>query len=572
MHTQNVEPIMVPLPYFNNNGVASKRILVKPNPIPERTNEAGVILPENTGKVAERGTVASADPSSFMKPGDQVDYKLIERGPAAESFLVDIDNVTYHLLFENEIWACNDIPLHRLFIEPRSGIEIGESGLIAPDDALGLLQYGTVRVAPLNSEFKAGDEVGYRRNEQNIYPHVTLDDGKRLEVLFENEVYTINGKVSSYRMIIKIDKVAQNRKRSRKGNGLLLHKNFIHMKRNLQWGIVKEIGEKAAEMYPGVTPGSYVAVHHFIEHHQHRLIGEGKNKKGEVISEYRILDCADLIDREVYAKMDITIRTSKDDPRMVEKIHPFGDLYFAEWNFNLMKCDAVKDKPIDDAEKFSFDLSKYRDLEEMRGYIDTKKKAAAARYAAPYNSLVTQIERFNPAIKEEKDHRDALETKIEELKRSADFIGNQLNKNYLVACKVIAPDAPYPYVVTTYKELYHIDLFDKRYLVVYPQFILGYLKSKSNMTHVHNYVPIADKVLIEPINEDKEHSILIPKNIAAERPSRGKVISVGPGTNSVEMLVTEGDIVNYRSRTATEIEFEEGKYLIMGHNDLLGVL
>lgn len=568
MHTQKEEPIMVPLPYFNSSGLPSRRVLVKPTIIPETTNEAGVLLPENAGRVCEQGVIVGVGIGSTLQIREEVTYKLIERGPSAESYLIDIDGVIYHQLFENEIWTHSEIPLNRVFVEVHSGLEIGDAGIVVPDEALGILQYGTVRVAPVDSIMKSGDEIGYRRNEQAIYPTVTLN-GKKMEVLMEPEVYTINGNVSPYRIIVRIDKVAQNLKRRRKENGLLLHPNFIHMKRNLQYGIVHEIGEKAALMYAGVEKGDCIAIHHFIEHQGHRLIGTTKNKKGDITSEFRILECFDRNDQQVYAKFNIIKGTNSTS---IASVIPYGNLFFLEWNYNILHSTPVQEAQIDDVQRFSFDISRQCDLEEMRAYIDTKKKAASERYASAYNGLVAQIERLNPEIKDQKDHRDVLETKIEYLKRSADYIGHQLNVNYLAVCKVVAPRSEYAYAVTSYKELYPIDLFNKRYLVAYSQFILGYLKTKSDMTHVGNFVPIADKVLIEPLSETTENAILIPEGIAAERPSKGRVVSCGPGTSSVEMVVSPGDVVTFRKRGATEIIFHEGAHLLMPQNDLLGVL
>ena len=55
--------------------------------------------------------------------------------------------------------------------------------------------------------------------------------------------------------------------------------------------------------------------------------------------------------------------------------------------------------------------------------------------------------------------------------------------------------------------------------------------------------PLADRVLVSPIEaEQKVGGIIIP-DTAKEKPQRGKVIAVGNGTKDEEMVLKSGDEV-----------------------------
>ncbi len=85
--------------------------------------------------------------------------------------------------------------------------------------------------------------------------------------------------------------------------------------------------------------------------------------------------------------------------------------------------------------------------------------------------------------------------------------------------------------------------------------------------------PLADRVLIEPTEAEAKTSggILIPDS-AQEKPQKGKVIAVGPGTKDVEMEVKVGDTVLYGKYSGTEINVDNKDYLIMRQSDIIAIL
>lgn len=84
--------------------------------------------------------------------------------------------------------------------------------------------------------------------------------------------------------------------------------------------------------------------------------------------------------------------------------------------------------------------------------------------------------------------------------------------------------------------------------------------------------PLADRVLVLPIEaEQKVGGIIIP-DTAKEKPQRGKVVAVGNGTKDEDMILKVGDEVFYGKYAGTEIENEDEKYLMMRQSDVLAIV
>ncbi len=90
--------------------------------------------------------------------------------------------------------------------------------------------------------------------------------------------------------------------------------------------------------------------------------------------------------------------------------------------------------------------------------------------------------------------------------------------------------------------------------------------------------PLQDRVLVQRVEEESKSAggIIIPDN-HAEKPSRGKIISVGQGYRKDDgsfsaLSVKEGDVVLFGKYAGTEIKVDGQDYLIMKEDDLLGIL
>lgn len=85
--------------------------------------------------------------------------------------------------------------------------------------------------------------------------------------------------------------------------------------------------------------------------------------------------------------------------------------------------------------------------------------------------------------------------------------------------------------------------------------------------------PLADRVLVAPAAaETKTSSGIIIPDTAKEKPQKGTVVAVGPGTKDQPVTVKVGDQVLYGKYSGTELQHEGEDYLIMRESDLLAIV
>ncbi len=90
-----------------------------------------------------------------------------------------------------------------------------------------------------------------------------------------------------------------------------------------------------------------------------------------------------------------------------------------------------------------------------------------------------------------------------------------------------------------------------------------------------NLKPLGDRLIVEVLEEEETTSsgIVLP-DTAKEKPQRGKVLAVGPGSrddsgNFVAMDLEEGDEVVFSKYGGTEIRVGVDEYLILRESDVL---
>ena len=93
-----------------------------------------------------------------------------------------------------------------------------------------------------------------------------------------------------------------------------------------------------------------------------------------------------------------------------------------------------------------------------------------------------------------------------------------------------------------------------------------------------NIKPLYDRVVIKRMEEEKMSAggIVIPDS-AAERPSKGEILAVGPGkvleNGTVRApAVKVGDKVYFQKYGGTEVKHDGVEYLIVEEDKLLGVI
>lgn len=88
-----------------------------------------------------------------------------------------------------------------------------------------------------------------------------------------------------------------------------------------------------------------------------------------------------------------------------------------------------------------------------------------------------------------------------------------------------------------------------------------------------NIKPLADRVLILPMAaENKTASGIIIPDTAKEKPQKGKVVAVGPGTKDEKITVKVGDTVLYGKYSGTELKYDGADYLMMRESDILAII
>ncbi len=93
-----------------------------------------------------------------------------------------------------------------------------------------------------------------------------------------------------------------------------------------------------------------------------------------------------------------------------------------------------------------------------------------------------------------------------------------------------------------------------------------------------NLKPLGDRVVVEPIEQEEmtASGIILPET-AKEKPQKGNVLAVGPGTRDdegdrIELDVKAGDVVLFAKYAGTEFKVDGRKLLILRESDLLAII
>ena len=90
--------------------------------------------------------------------------------------------------------------------------------------------------------------------------------------------------------------------------------------------------------------------------------------------------------------------------------------------------------------------------------------------------------------------------------------------------------------------------------------------------------PLQDRVIVKQQEaEEKTASGILLPDAAKEKPTKGKVIAVGPGTLSdkgkpMELSVRVGDVVWYGKYSGNDVEVNTEKFVILRESEILGIL
>ena len=90
--------------------------------------------------------------------------------------------------------------------------------------------------------------------------------------------------------------------------------------------------------------------------------------------------------------------------------------------------------------------------------------------------------------------------------------------------------------------------------------------------------PLNDRVVVRQLDaETTTKSGIVLPDAAKEKPTRGKVVAVGPGKlddngKRTPPAVSEGETVVYGKYSGNEVEIDSEKFVLLRESDLLGVL
>lgn len=94
--------------------------------------------------------------------------------------------------------------------------------------------------------------------------------------------------------------------------------------------------------------------------------------------------------------------------------------------------------------------------------------------------------------------------------------------------------------------------------------------------------PLGDRVIVAPVEEKDEKvlesGIIIPDAGKKEKPSKGKVVAVGPGKYNedgdgrIPMEVKVGDRVLFRKPWDEPVEIDGEKYYVLSESDITVIL
>ena len=90
--------------------------------------------------------------------------------------------------------------------------------------------------------------------------------------------------------------------------------------------------------------------------------------------------------------------------------------------------------------------------------------------------------------------------------------------------------------------------------------------------------PLQDRVIVKQSEaEEKTKTGIVLPDSAKEKPTKGKVVAVGPGKlndkgKPMEIGLRVGDTVYYGKYSGTDVEVDGDKYVILRESDVLGVL
>ena len=546
----------LPFRYFDLPDYPFKRLIIEPTLQAEEITLSGLTIPAHDLNESEVGKVVYCDKDSTFKPGDEVQYKKFDRANTEKLESILIDDKNYDVVYEHKISCVNDKPYNQVFVKLVSDFSVGEDQLIIPEDVYSVTRKGVIFDAPDYFHVKKGDRIEYYTPLKGFYPQANID-GEVYECIQEQDIFVINGEVSPYRMIVKIDLAAQSMKRSSTHSGLRLSPLFIAMLRNLQYGEIKSIGTEAQKLYPNLAAGDTIIFDHNIESEDYRLIQQDLSKVNpdkHPIFEYRIINCYDFSQREILGKLSHNKQTKE-----IINIEPINNSVFLRFEFEHFDQDKKSDLISADDR-----IIQYKNKPDLQNVLDHKRKLAAETAKMKMSGIKQYMSRLNPISQQEEWQFQA--GMLQKVEREEKRIAAALRSDLWLVCQTIFPKRTPKYMISPWEQLYPINILGRKFLIGHPDFLLFQTDKNMNI-QTQDLIALADNVLVLPIEGEQETQLIIP-DAAKSKPQYGKVVAIGESKDGVKA----GDFVLYRQYAGLQQQVGGVDHLIMKQNDLLAIV
>lgn len=89
----------------------------------------------------------------------------------------------------------------------------------------------------------------------------------------------------------------------------------------------------------------------------------------------------------------------------------------------------------------------------------------------------------------------------------------------------------------------------------------------------HKLQPLSDYVVLKQLDaeEQTKSGFYIPDS-AKEKPTKGEVIAVGPGTKEVTMDLKVGDVVLYKKYAGDTVKLDNDEYIVLRQDGVIAKL
>jgi len=86
--------------------------------------------------------------------------------------------------------------------------------------------------------------------------------------------------------------------------------------------------------------------------------------------------------------------------------------------------------------------------------------------------------------------------------------------------------------------------------------------------------PLGDRAIVEPFTEEEKtkSGIILPDTVEKEEKEQGKIVALGDGEKIKKLNLKVNDIVLFGKYSGEEIKFDDKKYKVLKHEDILAVI